>query len=112
MGAEGQTSTMATFRENFIHALRVSGHTVRSFANEIGVSSATVGHWRTGKAKSRMDRLTLIAQKLSTTVAHLVDNDPDFAHTKLESAALYAFRDLSEEQQVAAIQLMASIKAK
>lgn len=102
---------MPTFRDNFIAALDASGYSVRKLASVLEVSPSTVGHWRTGRAKPRMDRLELIAKELQTTVSALVAGDPDFAHTPLESAALQAFRGLTDAQQVAALQLMATIKS-
>ena len=78
----------------------------------MGVSKSAAGHWLTGEAKPRMDKLKRLAEVLGVTVSSLVDEDPEFAVLPLEKATLAALRELSEEQQQVALALLSSMNRK
>ncbi|MFB6837003.1 helix-turn-helix domain-containing protein [Streptomyces sp. NPDC056361] len=61
-----------------VRALRaVRGHSLRAFADMLGVSPATLSHIETGKVRLSVDRLERIAELLGTTVEGVLTDRTD-----------------------------------
>lgn len=82
---------------------------LEDIAKAMGVSKSAAGHWLTGEAKPRMDKLKKLAEVLGVTVSSLVDEDPEYAVKPIEKAALNAFRELPEETQQIALAILANL---
>lgn len=69
-----------------IKALRLSrGLTQEDVGKACGVSKVTVHKWESGLIKDiRIDKLKTLAQYLNTTVAYIIDEDPDLSPLSLK----------------------------
>lgn len=70
------------------------------------VSPATVQHWMSGRRQPTLDHLRRLADVLQTSVAALVADDPDYAHTAEERLALRLLRRSSPEMRQAMLALL------
>ncbi|AVI00219.1 helix-turn-helix domain-containing protein (plasmid) [Streptomyces sp. WAC00288] len=65
-----------------VRALRTArGHSLRAFADMLGVSPATLSHIETGKARLSVDRLERIAELLGTTVEGVLADEAGMLDT-------------------------------
>lgn len=70
------------------------------------VSSATVGHWFSGKRQPQLDNLRKLAAILDVSAAALVADDVDYATNKEERLALVLLRGLTPDMRQAVLALM------
>jgi len=98
---------MRPLHEKLQEARLAKGMTIAAVARAMPeVGPAIVGHWFRGKRKPQLDNLRRLAQILEVSMAALVADDPDFAHTAEEKLSLHLMRDMSPEMRQAMLAMM------
>lgn len=83
------------FRKVFVRKLNyymgLNSKTQTDLMNDLGLSSATVSSWCTGKRLPRMDKIQLLADYFGINKSDLVEDKPDWAKVKnISVPAAYA----------------------
>ncbi len=82
------------------------GYDQKTFAEKLGISPVTITDWKTGKSKSYLKKITLIAINLGTTTEYLLNgkgsavSDSDtISEDDIKAAFWGGDKDLSQEDQ-------------
>lgn len=82
------------------------GYDQKTFAEKLGISPVTITDWKTGKSKSYLKKITLIAINLGTTTEYLLNgkdsavSDSD-TMTNEEEHLISTYRQAAPELQAA-----------
>ena len=74
----------------------------KSFAERLGISPVTITDWKTGKSKSYLKKITLIAMTLGTTIEYLLNGEDPYGENPKQKRAVSNSDTISDDQIKAA----------
>lgn len=100
---------MEKWRTKAKRMLRAAGISHQAVADRLEITQSAVSHKLNGRREASIEEIQVIAEMLGVSVVVLIEDDPKFARNPDEEKLIDHFRNMSEDDRVMALKMMAKI---